>query len=305
MAAKISDELLDKVRKAVLTTGYPLELEIGSFFESRGWIPFHSVEYLDPETEKQRELDLLVYKNINKRRIELRVSTKTSMNKQFVFFTKEDHSYQWLNSLKHTPVSDRRPDSIPKPLMMLPFFSHRRDCINFTVLAGDKVDREARSILRDAMFSCINSIHHRILPHELLHDERGTVYFFLVVLRAEMFEATYDGKTKELKVDRCKYARWEGKLNIPKRYWGISVRSADGTSIPFHDVLYWFGDWIAVEFVSDSYLDRYLSDIERLFGMLGEDDLALFGKEWIPENFPKDVSDAPTFGSTKKGAKLS
>lgn len=211
-----SDDLLAKVRKAILTTGYPLELEIGSMFENLAWIPFHSVEYADPETEKPRELDLLVYKLINMRRMELRVSAKTSLNKQFVFFTRKRRSSPWLSDLKFTPVVEHRVDSIPSPLHKLPLFSHPRECINFTVLAGEHVDREARSLLKDAMMSTINSIHHRILPYELLVDQRGTLYFFLVVLRGNMFEATFNNKTRQLSIKPCQYARWHGKLNVPK-----------------------------------------------------------------------------------------
>src|ERR1051326_576532 len=266
------DELLAKVKKGIRSTGYPLELEIGSLFEDNGWIPFHSVEYLDPVSGKQRELDLLVYKIVNKRRIELRVSTKTSLNKQFVFFTREGRQNHWLDSLKHTPVQDQMPDSVPKPLLKLPFFSYPRDCINFTAFAGDNVDREVRSLLRDAIFSSINSIHHRILPDELLFDERGTIYFFLVVLRAEMFEAYFDGHAKELKVEHSKYARWTGKLSIPMSYYGMSVPDSEGGKVPFYNVLYWFGDSVTVEIISDSYLVKYLSEIERFFSMLDEDE---------------------------------
>jgi hypothetical protein len=297
------DELLEKVKKSILTTGYPLELEIGSVFEDNGWIPFHSVEYEDPETEKQRELDLLVYKLVKKRRLELRVSTKTSLNKQFVFFTRQRRSFPSLSDLKYTPVSERPINSIPGSLGRLPIFSHPRDCINFTVLSGNKVDREARSLLKDAMMSSVNSIHHRILPQGLLADQRGTLYFFLVVLRGHLFEVSFDHKANALNVDRCQYARWHGRLSIPKKYWQLSIPNEDGKPVPFQNVLHWFGDWITVEFISDHYLTQYLGNLERVFEMLDEEELSVFGKGWSIENFPKIVGLPPSIvpnNNTKK-----
>ena len=136
----MSEELIKQIEKAVSTTGYPLELEVGALLEQKGWFPFHSVEYQDPFTKKTRELDLLAYKLVNNRRIELRISCKSSANKQFVFFTRKKNSTIWLNDIKITPVSDNWDDNatIPVPLIKLPFFNYERETVNYTVVTDPK-----------------------------------------------------------------------------------------------------------------------------------------------------------------------
>jgi hypothetical protein len=71
IAIRMSDDLLNKVKRAIQGTGYPLELEIAAIARRNKWVVFHSIEYHDPETAKFRELDLMLYKNIHRRRVEL------------------------------------------------------------------------------------------------------------------------------------------------------------------------------------------------------------------------------------------
>jgi hypothetical protein len=115
-----------------------------------------------------------------------------------------------------------------------------------------------------------------------------------------MFEATFDDEANKLVVERCKYARWDGRLTIPKKYWDLSVPEENGDLIPFRNVLYWFGEWITVEFISDEYLPQYLRGLERVFGMLDEEELSAFGKEWSPDNFPKLVGPPPRISPERR-----
>src|ERR1022692_2483900 len=189
----MSDDLLNKVKRAIQGTGYPLELEIAAIARRNKWVVFHSIEYHDPETAKFRELDLMLYKNIHRRRVELRISCKSSVNKQVVFFNIDRRPYFEMGEFKCTPLdSDRgRAERGRNIRRDLPMFSHPWGAVNYTVLTGSSPDREARSLLRDAIMSCVNSTHYRLLPSNLLFDARGTVYCFVVVLRGEMYSAHY------------------------------------------------------------------------------------------------------------------
>jgi len=289
------DELLEKVRKAIELTGYPLELESASIAEQRGWIPFHSVQYPDPTTQKLRELDLLIYKNINQRRLELHISCKSSSNKQFVFFTCDRGHYPAAMDLKFTPVIDniehRR--SIPDLLSNLRFFASPREAVNYTMLSGPMVDRDAKALLYDAIMSTVTSIHHRPLPHRLLFDQRGTIYFFVVLVRGRMFDARFDHSIKSMVVEETDYAQWCGQFTVPDSYLRLFIDDHDGKKVPFTHVLHWFGDWIRVEFVKDTYFPSYLDHLEQVFGQLEENAISIFGKPWLPEHFPKIVKEGP------------
>lgn len=300
----MSDELVVKLSRALESTGFPLELRAAAVASRLGWAVFHSVQYYDPETRKLRELDLLLYKLIRGRRVEVRISCKSSKNKQFVFFTHDSTPYLYVGQLKITPVADfdlRR--KLPEWLQSLPFFSHTREAVNYTVAMGDQVDRDSKVLLREALLSVVNSVHHRILPDALGIDPRGTIYFFVVLLRGRMFEAWHDNASNALALTETDYARWSGRIEIPERYNRIVVQMHDGTRVPFDDALYHFSDRIRVEFINESLLEKYLTELEEAFQHLPKEALAALGAEWTSENFPKHVRPARSLVSTTKSNK--
>jgi hypothetical protein len=295
--------LLEKVRKTILRTGYPLELEIGVTARRKGWITFHSVAYESHDGAGLRELDLLAFKQIHQRRIELRVSCKSSVNKQFVFFTRDMSGYLRAGDVKVTPVVDDRESArrLFAALAPLPFYSGPREVVNYTVLAGDNVDRDARVLLRDALMSTLSSLHYRILPNGLLDDERGTAYFFVVVLRGAMYEASYDESANDMRVEECKYARWTGRIAVPKSYTALMIPDAEGNDVPFFQAMHYFGDFVSVEFVKDTYFSEYLDKVDAAFVGLSPDAVSVLGKPWISENFPKTVIRMPRIGQALGG----
>jgi hypothetical protein len=177
-------------------------------------------------------------------------------------------------------------------------FSHPWGAVNYTVLTGSSPDREARSLLRDAIMSCVNSTHYRLLPSNLLFDARGTVYCFVVVLRGEMYSAHYSEAMQDMVVDGCDYAVWRGRIPIPNHYLSLNIPDVDGKPVPFGDALYWFGDHVQIEIVRDTAFGSHLEGIERAFQRLTPQEAELFGKPWTRENFPKAVGPAPTLVSS-------
>jgi hypothetical protein len=288
-------ELIDKVTRAIAGTGYPLELEIGKLARCRGWVVFHSQEYFEPIDQKTREFDLLIYKVINGRRIEIRLSCKSSRKSQFVFFTRPEYAHR-IGDLKITPIPKdvETLHRLPTILENLWFYAHPRSSVNYTVVSGEHPDREGRALLRDAIMSSVNSVHDRLLPHKLLLDPRGTVYFFSVVLRGNIFEAYLSDAGQEIEVTECDYAQWHTRLRLPHSYWKCKVINAEGKKVPFGSPMYYFGDWMRVEIVSERIFGQYLDQIESTFVSLSGAQLDHFGKPWTEENFPKVIGPRPT-----------
>jgi hypothetical protein len=291
----MNDQLAEKIRKTLQQTGYPLELELASVARQRGWTPLHARQYSDPETGKLRELDLMVFKLLQHRRVELRISCKSSLNKQFVFFNHDRTPYTPMGELKVTPVvgNTRWRRQVREALLGLPLFSYPWGAINYTVLAGDRADRDARALMREALMSAVTSVHYDLLPTSLLFDERGTAYFFVVVIRGEMFAARFDEVANQTAVTETDYAVWHCLIPIPDKYRGLRVPNASGRPVDIAAALYWFGSHLHVEVVKDTAFGKYLDDIEAAFMRLTPDHLKLFGKGWSPENFPKAVGPYP------------
>ncbi|WP_147439267.1 hypothetical protein [Corallococcus sp. CA049B] len=291
-----SPELLSQVKKAIALSGYPLEQRVGHALQKRGWITFHSVTYYNNSLESERELDILAYKLINERRIELRISCKRSANKPWVFFTEDATKYpKHADTLKTFPVSDNRErhKSLLKALQSLLFFSHKRTAINFAAFLGKDLAENARAIVRDGLMSALSSIYAMLSPHRLLADERGTAVFLLTIFDGNMFESYYDPTADEDVVKPIDYTQWDVRHALAMD--GQLVPTPSGDTVPLGDVLYWLGSIFRIEVVRWSFFDAYVSQIESVFEKLSPTEAELLGKSWSPLNFPRTVGPAPTF----------
>jgi hypothetical protein len=290
------DELIKRIKGAVRNSGYPLEQRVGCTLERKGWHSFYSIGYPDPITGKERELDILAYKEVRKRRLELRISCKRSTAKPWVLFTEDSTRYYKHGSiLKVTPVSSElsRYKRITRVLSDLPFFSHQRRAINFTAFSGKEFSNDARSLVKDGLYSTLNSVYHRLFPHALMFDPRGTVYLFLVILDGRMFESFYNIKTKDDEVVEIEYGQWDSKLTLNSDI--KFIKDAQGKEVALGNVIYWFSDWFRLEIVTWLFFERYLDLMEEVFEKVSEKDLSLFGQPWLPENFPSTVGPRPRF----------
>jgi hypothetical protein len=293
-------DLLKKVVEGIKQTGYPLEQRVGHCLRQYGWIPFHAVTYWEPKEKTQRELDILAYKNIQDRRIELRISCKRSSSKQWVFFTEEKGDRDFGTLLKVLPVSDNRARylKIPAVLARLPFFSHDRIAINYTALGGNKDDKDAKSLLRGGLLSSLTSVYEDAYPHNLLFDQRGKIILFVVVFDGFMFESFFDPHKQEDHVSEIAYAQWDTKLRLARVCDNIADQN--GIPVPLSDVMYWFSDRFRVEVLTWNHLPNYLASLDAVFSGLDANALRLFGQPWTQKNFPKIVGPVVKFKRRQK-----
>src|SRR5205807_8691755 len=124
-----------------------------------------------------------------------------------------------------------------------------------------------------------SSIYYGPIPSGLLFDQRGTIYLFLVVFRGKMYEATLDKITNNLVIQESEYAQWRGSFRITDKYRTFKIKNSEGGLVPFVDALVWFGSRFRVEIVSESYLETYLKDVERVFSNLSKYNIEIFGKD--------------------------
>jgi len=291
-------DLKQAVLKSIQKTGYPLEQRVGKCLERHGWSPFYSITYVNPADKAQRELDIMACKEIQYRRIELRISCKRNSSKPWVFFTDDFPLGHKSFYLKMTPVSADRERylKIPRVLKDLPFFSCSRIGINYTALFGSQQDKEARPLIRDGLYSTLTSVYHNIYPFGLMFDRRGTIYFFVLVFDGALFESYYDPESDKDTVNEASHILW--KTFFPLARVDEYIKDHNDNDIPLEDVTYWFSQDFIVEIVLWDYFEQYLQNIESVFLNLKEEDLLLFGDPWTPENFPKIVRDMPNLKPT-------
>ncbi|WP_147444835.1 hypothetical protein [Corallococcus sp. CA053C] len=296
-----SPDLLQQVKKAIASSGYPLEQRVAHALQKHGWHTFHSVTYYNNALKSERELDILAYKLINERRIELRISCKRSASKPWIFFTEDASRYfKHASTLKTFPVSDspERYKALLGALKGLLFFSHGRSAINFAAFGGKDMAENARTIVRDGLMSALSSIYERLHPHRLLADERGVVVFLLTVFDGNMFESYYDPAIDEDAVKPIDYAQWDTRHEVDIE--GRTVPTPNGGTVPIGSVLYWLGNIFRIEVVRWPFFMNYIGQLESTFGKLSPDEVRLLGKPWSPANFPKTVGPMPTFTVSNK-----
>ena len=289
------DDLHKKIADAVARSGYPLEQRVGHLLELKGWHSFYCINYTDPSSGSERELDILAYKIIQERRIELRISCKRSLSKPWILFTENAEKYLKSGSvLKVTPVlSDiNKYKQTLAALKNLKFFSHSRRAINFTVFSGKDLNNDARTLMKDGLYSCLTSVYDRLFPWGLLNDQRGTIYFFVTVFDGLLFESYYDAHTDKDEVTQIDYGQWEKRFQL--HHVTDEISDANGRKVPLSSVLYYFSDWFKVEIVTWSYFSEYIEQMEKTFESLTKPQLELFGLPWRTENFPR-VGPRPDF----------
>ena len=83
---------IEKIRKYILKSGYPLEIEIGGILRKSGWLVINQCPYLDKETKKVRTADILAIK-MNfpsaKLGLPLLIECKKSEKHEWVFHTQQ------------------------------------------------------------------------------------------------------------------------------------------------------------------------------------------------------------------------
>lgn len=91
----MSQNMINKVSKEIEETGFPLELRIAEFLNTKDYLVAHSIFYVDEDEGKSREVDLRVLKNyeinINNRKLWVRfcflIECKRCQNKPWVFLS--------------------------------------------------------------------------------------------------------------------------------------------------------------------------------------------------------------------------
>lgn len=267
----MSEDLKSQVAKFIDKTGYPFELEVASFLDEKGWAVFSSVEYYVPPDNQKREIDIIAYKIINNRRIELRISCKKSEDKPWIFFTTNNYYIKSGYDLKYTPASINfdKYSNIPKILEDLYFFKHDRWTVNYTAFS-EKKQNESRNVITDAIMSAVTSTYQWLYPN-LLNDDRGTIVFFTVLFKGSMFESYYNRSSNTHELEEIEYAQYETIFNLAQD---------NEYNDEFKKLVNTVFNRYKVEIVKWGYLENYLNNIEKVFSNLNEDEIKNFGDGW-------------------------
>lgn len=208
---------IEYLKKEILKTGYPLEIEISSILD-RGWLVFNTDSYFDQDEEKLRDIDIRADKFSSKKLSPLVLSTslvaecKKSENFAWVFFTRpldfafEDISGQYLDELQMRCKSIK-PTQLRELLLeksKLHYEKFERVAVSYDAfpLKSKKSEYEQK---KKEIFEAQNQLKKYIcysLEQATKERYEGVYrfehYFPCIVFHGQMYEATFEGKKMEL-----------------------------------------------------------------------------------------------------------
>lgn len=98
----MNENVIDKIKKEIEKTGFPLELRVAEFLTRRDYYVAHSLYYIDEEENKSREVDLRALHNTEIKNVDgktkhirncLLIECKKSANKPWIFLSSSNSSY--------------------------------------------------------------------------------------------------------------------------------------------------------------------------------------------------------------------
>jgi len=205
----MNDKLIAKIRKEVGKTGFPLELRIADFLNSRSYHVAHSIYYIDEDEKKSREVDLRVLKNfeiheINNKKVKAWVrhcfciECKKSKN-PWVFLSSPKNSYD--------PDYDKIPN-LPKREFLekshLDIIKKKHPMGNTNSVGRSYFEAfkcSSQGIFK-AITTAVKSTLYNIDKEFASGDLSICYYYPLIILEGDLFQCVLNNKRLEIeKVD--------------------------------------------------------------------------------------------------------
>ncbi|WP_138752789.1 hypothetical protein [Paenibacillus sinopodophylli] len=197
---KTDEDLIERVKKEINKTGFPLEIRIGNLLINRDYYVTHSKFYVDEEEGKSREIDIRAIKNYtfldeDKKvfvRNSIHIECKKSDNKPWVFMSSDKTGSDpglddiFVFSRKRSVI----PLSIIDKLQGVHPFSKKSNVARgyFEAFKGNET---GEMIFKAITSSVKSSLYNRGIDEQYSNDiEDINFYYPLIVFEGNMFEAT-------------------------------------------------------------------------------------------------------------------
>jgi hypothetical protein len=269
----INPELLNKVKDGLIKSGFPLELRMAKIIEEKGWNYTIASHYLDFETNKLRESDIIADKIINGTEIYLMIECKKSDDKQLILYQpkKQTKGHFSILRTKCFPELDVEDDyylieHLSRLFKKLPVLSTQHQFSNSIIFSkGNQIEQNNVSF-----FSSINSIVKRSITHYRKSKSRR-FYIYIIIYDGYILKLTY-GKDKETSFDLVEIDYGQYSIDIlfdkPKENLVVDIENIQA-----------FGSNFIVEIMKPSFFSIYLDHIESVLRNVNKNELNGWGEE--------------------------
>lgn len=229
------ETLENKLKKAIETSGFPLELEIGSVLKENHWSVQHSPFYFNIEDLTYKEYDIKATQYGNNIETRLYIECKHSNDKQWVFFAPDALGFIGIQDLRFFPIKPdfyRLPipfaylkDTLFRPLSW--FCDGSRISLNNAIFSGDKkVDS------RDINNSINTSMKALISDNLLIYDQvpkipeliKPQLNLSIVVFEGKMF--LYSPSGTRFNLEKTEYIKYRHEMRFDAWKYAEHIRRA-------------------------------------------------------------------------------
>ncbi|RYG46052.1 MAG: hypothetical protein EOO01_16795, partial [Chitinophagaceae bacterium] len=194
----IDEDLLNKIKTALVKSGFPLEMEVAKILEKLGWDRSIGTQYLDFETSQIRESDIIANKIIDGVEVNIIIECKKSTEKQLILYQPErspfiNKVYQSEDWFKFFPKIE-----FEKPYMevefraqffRLPLFQNSFTySSNIIFTKGNQVEQN-----NTPFFTSLNGVLKRsIIEWSKSNQKTRSIFLYVVIYDGYLLKLTQD-----------------------------------------------------------------------------------------------------------------
>ena len=249
-------ELKEKVKKALIDSGFPLEMIIAKVLEDDGWNTNLGDRYVDFETRVLREIDIIANKSVNGIEVYLVIECKKSDNKQLVLYapTPDRQIMHFLPPFRVFPKFKPKDNRHKNIWYQLPLFNDNIPLSNNIIFTkGDKVEQN-----NDSFFSSLNGMIKKSIDigrDGFIDSEFRMMFLHLLIYDGVIYQLS-NSTSEDFSLEEIKYGQYVFKY----RFKFPSVDSMETEDIVKTANLFRFSN--IIEILHPSHLKTYLQELQ-------------------------------------------
>lgn len=281
-----NDLLINKVRRALIKSGFPLELSVTKILNENDWNCSVSNYYYDFETSIYREYDIHASKTVNGISVNLFIECKKSEEKQIILYCPQDRKIPFFMDLyfKSFPRLPVYTEFITEKIKMkdefakLPIFDSNYKLAKGIIFSkGEKIEQDNSSF-----FSSFNGLVKQsvMLGYDGFIDTNFRIIFlYIVIYEGHLYELT-NSREDDFALNEIDYGQYafEYHFKVPE--------TSEYSRTQFLEHLKQYGVQYLIEILKPSFIKEYLQKIESIINSINKENLAQWGRDWpaVPKN---------------------
>lgn len=276
------DTLINKIKKGIIKSGFPLEMRISNILSKQGWRYSMNSLYADFETGKYRESDIVAEKTINGISVHLIIECKKSEETQLILYSPritDTTLFQgiWLKAFPRIDMSEpggiKATFNLEKTFSDLPMFNKNIPISKGIIFSkGEKIEQDNVSF-----FSSVNGMLKKgvnVCDDGYLETNFRIVFFYIVVYDGIILQLRNSGEENFI-LNETVYGKYDFEYHFPMNY----KNSGD-----IEQIIKKMGLKYMIEFMKPEFFEGHILNLEQKIQGIDKLSLKEWGEDWPTYN---------------------